>query len=92
MDKTLINTTNSNITNELVQLTNRKTLKLEGILDIISSSENGIYIKLKDTNLSVVGSNIHINKLDIANGILEADGQFDYFKYGKVNLFKRIFK
>ena len=79
--------------NESITLNNRKDLKIEGIVEIISTAENGLCMKLKDTNLTITGENIHITKLDIATGILEASGNFFLIKYGKTgNILKRIFK
>jgi len=83
---------NNNI-NENLCLTNRKNLKIDGIVEIISSSENLLNIKLKDTFLVVNGQNMHICKLDITSGLLEVEGLIESIKYGKtMNLFKRIFK
>ena len=78
---------------ENIILSNRKSLKLEGIVEIVNSCETLINIKLKDTNLVINGSNMHIIKLDVENGILEIDGLIECIKYGKsANIFKRIFK
>lgn len=79
--------------NELLSLSNRNTLHLSGILEVISTSDNELYLKLKDTTLSITGTNIHISKLDVQSGDLEATGNFDSIKYGKSkNIFKRLFK
>ncbi len=85
--------TENNKVNESLALINRKSLKLEGLVEINSSSENLLSVKLKDTTLTITGQNLHIARLDIALGILEADGVIDGIKYGKqANIFKRIFK
>lgn len=79
--------------NENITLTNRKELHLNGIIEIISTSDNSLYLKLKDTHLCISGENIHICKLDVNAGTLEAEGNFLSFKYGKTgNIFKRVFK
>lgn len=79
--------------NESLTLTNRKTLKLDGIVEINSSSETLLSIKLKDTTLTITGQNLHITRLDISLGILEVEGLVDSIKYGKqANIFKRLFK
>ena len=79
--------------NESLTLHNRKTLKLEGLIEINSSSETLISTKLKDTSLTISGQGLHITRLDIALGILEVDGIIDSIKYGKqANIFKRLFK
>lgn len=78
---------------ESLTLINRKSLKLEGISEIISSSETLLCIKMKDTTLTIVGQNMHITRLDVETGILEVDGMISSIKYGKSeNFFKRIFK
>lgn len=79
--------------NESLSLINRKNLKLEGIVEINSSSETLLSIKLKDTSLTITGQDLHITRLDISLGILEVDGMVDSIKYGKqANIFKRFFK
>lgn len=78
---------------ETLTLENRSNLRLEGVSEIVSSSETLINVKLKDTTLTINGQNLHINRIDINSGILEATGSIESIKYGKsVNLFKRIFK
>ena len=79
--------------NESLILTNRKILKLEGIIEVNSSSESLISTKLKDTTLTITGQNLHIARLDIALGLLDIEGNIECIKYGKsTNIFKRIFK
>ncbi len=79
--------------NENLNLTNRKTLKLEGIIEINSSSETLLSVKLKDTTLTITGQNMHITRLDVNLGILDIEGNIECIKYGKnANIFKRIFK
>lgn len=80
-------------TSESLSLINRKNLKLEGIVEILSTSETILMLKLKDTTLCISGENINIQKIDVNTGILEAEGKFTSIKYGKSgNFFKRIFK
>lgn len=90
MEKT---TLEQNKLSESLSLINRKNIKLEGIVEINSSSETLLSVKLKDTILTITGQNMHISKLDINTGILEVDGVISSIKYGKSeNFFKRIFK
>ncbi|MGN0961178.1 MAG: YabP/YqfC family sporulation protein [Christensenellales bacterium] len=90
MEKT---TLEQNKISESLSLMNRKNLKVEGIVEINSSSENLISLKLKDTTLTITGQNMHITKLDVNTGVVEVDGLVNCIKYGKNdNFFKRIFK
>lgn len=89
----IVNQEKNNVSNESLLLTNRKNLKLEGVLEVLSSSDNFLMLKMKDTVLSINGENINILKLDVTLGSLEAEGKFNCFKYGKSgNIFKRLFK
>lgn len=91
MEKTINN--HEPTINEFLSLENRKKLHISNIEEVISSSDNHLEIKLKDTRLSIGGTNINITKLDTETKILEADGNFSKIIYGKeTNVFKRIFK
>lgn len=95
MEKTIISDKKelTNKYNENIILSNRKNLQIDGIIEVISTSDTFLNLKLKDTNLSISGENIHICKLDVNSGTLEAEGYFSLFKYGKsINIFKRVFK
>lgn len=92
MEKT-INQDKQIINSESLILSNRKTLKLEGIIEVISTSETNLNLKLKETSLQINGENINILKLDVSSGSMEAEGKFNSIKYGNSgNIFKRIFK
>ena len=83
---------NTNLSESLI-LSNRKNLKLEGVIEVLSTSDSNLYLKMKDTSLQITGENINILKLDVNTSSLEAEGKFICIKYGSSkNLFKRIFK
>lgn len=90
MEKT---TSSQNSTPEFLSLEARKNLHLTGVLEVISSSGTQILAKLKDSTISISGTNISITKLDTADGTLDALGDFSAITYGKkVGFLKRIFK
>ena len=92
MEKILKDETH-NRNNESLLIQCRKTLKIEGIVEVVSTSDSLLNLKLKDTSLTITGEQINIEKLDINLGILEANGKFVSIKYGKSgNIFKRLFK
>ena len=91
MEKTTNNQQNPK--NQFLSLENRRKLHLSGITEIISSSDTNLAIKLKDDLLTISGSDINIQKLDVELGILDAEGQFDKMIYNREsNIFKRLFK
>lgn len=79
--------------NESLTLYSRQDLKLEGVVEVLSSSDSEINVKLCDTTLQILGTNINITKLDVTSGNLDATGEFSKINYGKsTNIFKRLFK
>ena len=91
MEKTINN--HEPTINEFLSLENRKKLHISNIEEVTSSSDTHLEIKLKDTRLSIGGTNINITKLDTETKILEADGNFNKIIYGKEsNILRRIFK
>ena len=74
-------------------LNKRTEIKLDGIIEINYSNESSISAKLHDTNITILGNNLHVQKIDTEHGILEAIGNIEVIKYGKSqNIFKRMFK
>lgn len=95
MQKITINESQTNNINSTLTLTNRKNLSLTGVSEIISSNDQNIFLKIGTTKMIITGKDINITKLDVTNGLLEAEGFFDCMKYDKgesTSLFKRIFK
>lgn len=83
-------------TNNKIVLDNRKKLTVTGVEKALSSNENCIILQTSGNKLFISGHNLHIEKLDVEAGVVEAEGDFDSFKYGNItnkgNVFKRIFK
>ncbi len=78
---------------ENLTICKRSEIKLDGILEINYSNESSISAKLHDTNIIILGNNLHVQKIDTENGILIANGNIETIKYGKTqNFFKRMFK
>lgn len=77
----------------------RQDISISGITEVISFDEESIVC---DTNMGAVairGSDLHITRLDLQAGILEAQGNIDSTEYTELSvfeqkggLFKRIFR
>lgn len=80
-------------TNKLT-LDNRKKIVLSGVEKALSSNEDNIILVVSGTKLYITGHNLHIEKLDVEAGVVEAEGDFESIKFGgsSKSLFKRIFK
>ena len=88
------NKTNTKINKHTyLNISNRKKICSDGVLEVKRSNETEILIKLENTSLNIKGSNLNIIKIDIDTGILEAEGTIDNITYGnKQNLLKKLFK
>ncbi len=80
--------------NHKVLCDNRKFLQIFGVEKVESSNENQIVCKVMGTNMFVQGKNMHIEKLDVLQGILEVNGQVNSLKYQgeKKSFWKKVFK
>lgn len=78
-----------------LNLVDRNNINLSGVLKVLNSNSNGIILKLKDTNLSLSGSNLSIESF--CDNQIFITGTLDQLKYSKTSkikegFFKRIFK
>lgn len=92
---TINNKTNekNEVLNNKIIVTNREHISISGITKMLSSNDTTITMLIKNTKLIVNGKNLHIEKLDVENGLLEASGTIDCAKYvGSEGFVKRIFK
>ena len=76
-------------------LTNQNQLCLTGISKVITSTENVIMLVINGQTVNIEGEKLSVKKLDVKNGILEAEGTVTAIKYShakhKENFFKRVF-
>ncbi len=87
-------TQKNNISTSKLILENQNKITVTGIIEILSSNDNTLFAKLNKGNIYIYGNGIHITKLDIEQGLLEAEGNFNQIKYNNKsdNIFKRIFR
>jgi len=79
--------------NHKITITNRTNISISGITKMCSSNDTTITMMIKTTRLIISGKDLHIEKLDVENGLLEATGTIDSAKYqGNDGFIKRIFK
>ena len=89
----LKSTSKPEFVNHKIIVNNRNLIEISGITKMLSSNENLISMMIKNTKLNVIGNNLHIEKLDVENGILQASGTVNNIKYlGNEGIIKRIFK
>lgn len=83
-----------------VTINNREEIKMNGILDVLSFDEELVICQSDNGVLILKGMNLHVNKLDLDNGILELTGFLIGLQYeedhmlskNKKSVFSKIFK
>ena len=93
-DKVISGTTNK-VGLHKVNMIDRNTLNVSGVLKVLSANLNSVCLKLKDTDLIISGAELSINAFSDNN--IEIVGIVDCIKYtktskGKEKFLKRIFK
>ena len=78
--------------NQQLVLDNRKKLKITGVLDVESFSENTVISETVLGTLTVKGTNLKINKLNIDDGELVIDGEIAFMEYSKKKEKKKFFE
>ncbi|ACD51466.1 sporulation protein YabP [Clostridium botulinum] len=93
-DENKLNDRNSNLS-----LENRKKLILSGVIEVISFDSQKIDLTTVLGNLSIKGSDLKMNKLDVKNGDVIINGSIDSMVYNgkevkksKESIISRLFK
>ncbi|HIW85753.1 MAG TPA: sporulation protein YabP [Candidatus Eubacterium faecipullorum] len=79
-----------------LRLENRSSLTLSGVTDMGAFDEENVTAYTDYGCLSVSGSNLHVEELNVAKGILELSGEITAMVYSsktskEKNIFKRLF-
>ena len=83
---------------ESLELTERKLLKINGVREIGSFNDEEVVVCFDDSELSVRGEGLHINKIDVDNGELNLQGDEIFalvYSYGtkrQEGFLSRLFK
>lgn len=87
---------NVNITKSTkLVLINQNQLSMTGLSKVITSTPTNLTVIINNQTVNIEGEKLSVTKLDIENGILEAEGTVTAIKYShakqKENFIKRIF-
>ena len=82
-----------------IVLENRQKMTLTGLLEVISFDDEKIFLNTKLGNLTIKGSDLKMNKLDVQNGDIIIMGNISYIVYSgkdikkeKQSLIEKLFK
>lgn len=62
-------------------LDNRSKLSLTGVEDVLGFNEETVNLNTSMGDLTVKGSDLHINKLNLDTGEVEIDGRVNFLQY-----------
>lgn len=82
-----------------ITLENRKKMTLTGVVEVISFDDEKIFLNTKLGALTIKGTNLKMNKLDVQNGDVIIIGEIYYIVYSgkevkreKESIIGRLFK
>ena len=64
-------------------LNNRRTCNLTGVNDVLSFDEKEIILETEQGMLMIKGNDLHVNRLTLDKGEVDADGRIDSFTYSE---------
>lgn len=65
---------------------NRRKLSISGVTDIDCFDENTVLLYTTMGELTIKGSDLHVNDLSVANGEMNIEGEIDAIIYGDKDL------
>ncbi len=69
----------------LLNLRDRKVLELRGVTDVISFDEETVELSTVCGTLTVEGNGLHVQTLNLAEGIVNVEGTVSALSYGDLN-------
>ena len=81
-------------TGESVKIIGRKECFLDGVYEVVRVNEGECVLKMQNMLLTIKGSHLHINKLDLDKKYVQLNGDILELKYTKsvMSKFKGLFK
>ncbi len=93
--------TKADLKTHSINLSNRKEMRIDGVEEVISFDEQMISLNTLCGALSIEGNGLHIQTLNLEQGIVLLDGKIDAVVYtdkeqdtngGKSGFFKRLLR
>ena len=69
--------------NHEINIINKKGITVSAVSSIDAFDENCIFVNLQEDGLMIYGKGLHIEGLDLEEGVLTAAGQIDSIAYAK---------
>ncbi|MBQ7453322.1 MAG: sporulation protein YabP [Clostridia bacterium] len=74
----------------------RKSIRLIGVVEVISCQDGIAQLKTNMGNMQIVGSSLRVEKLDLENSLIEIVGNIGGIKYAgsadRKSIFAKLFK
>ena len=78
----------NNISNvQLIKIFDRKKIEIKGVVEVYSSSDKEIYVRLEKSGLIILGEKMTINKLLPEEMVLIVSGQINSVAYQKLQFY-----
>ena len=77
----------------------RRDIQISGVIDVLSFDEESVFMETDMGTLMVRGISLHVNKLNLDEGIVSIDGEIEAIEYSEGasfhkggSFFSKIFK
>lgn len=67
-----------------VVMEERNKVAISGVVDVFAFDEDNIIMETELGVLTILGNNLHVNKLTLENGQLEIEGEIDGISYNQL--------
>ena len=71
--------------NHKLVLNNRKNGLVTGVLDVLSFNLNEILLETEQGMLMVKGTDLHVNRVNLAKGAIDLSGHIDSVAYSEIH-------
>lgn len=79
MEQTTLTTTSHKLT-----ITNRKTVLVTGVADVLAFDLNEILLETTQGMLMIKGNDLHVKRLSLEKGEVDIEGRIDSFLYSEI--------
>ena len=75
---------NKGMKSHKIVLTNRKSVTMTGVLDVISFDIAEVLLETEEGMLNIKGKDLHVNRLNLEKGEVDVEGTIDALSYSQV--------
>ena len=76
------------VKNHRAVLSNRRSISLTGVVDVISFDLNEVFLETELGMLHIKGKDLHVNRLNVEKGEVDVEGTLDSLTYTDTSMYE----